>query len=148
MLKNGFAVSMEILQFEGCRLGRKLYTSVNEFKNQLWMSEASYGQIAHHKESNGSSTETTGSIRNGQFPEICPDTEKAVLDKQEMLTRRWYLLTCRNRQQLTVVERTVQTEVREPTKNAATQRKLSQPSDKVASGSYSTGPGKWMMTED
>jgi hypothetical protein len=32
MRKNGFAVSMEMLQFECSRLARKLYISVSEFK--------------------------------------------------------------------------------------------------------------------
>jgi hypothetical protein len=40
-----------------------------------------YGQIRpHHKVSNDDSTETIGSIQGkaGQFPEMCPETEKAA----------------------------------------------------------------------
>jgi hypothetical protein len=43
------------------------------------MGEAFYGQTQpHHKATNDDSTETTGSIpgKAGQFPEICPETEK------------------------------------------------------------------------
>jgi hypothetical protein len=38
--KNGFAVSMEMLQFEGCRLARKHNIFISEFK-------VSYGWVSH-----------------------------------------------------------------------------------------------------
>jgi hypothetical protein len=45
------------------------------------MGEAFYGQTQpHHKVLINDSTETTRSLRGkaGQFPEICPETEKAA----------------------------------------------------------------------
>jgi hypothetical protein len=78
--KNRFAVSMEMLQFEGCRIASKHNISVTEF-SQLWMGEAFYGQTRpHHKATNDNSTDTTRSIRGKacQFPDICLKTEKAA----------------------------------------------------------------------
>jgi hypothetical protein len=78
--KNEFAASMEMLQFEGCRLARKYNISVSKFK-------VSYGWVrrfmARHDLTTRHQTtiaETTGSIRGkaGQFPEICPETEKTA----------------------------------------------------------------------
>jgi hypothetical protein len=77
--KNRSAVSMEMLQFEGCRLARKHNISISEFKvSYAWVTCFT----ARHDLTIRRRTmiaETTGSIRGktGQFPEICPKIEKA-----------------------------------------------------------------------
>jgi hypothetical protein len=48
--ENGFAISMEVLQFEGCRLARKHNISISEFKvsyGWVWRFMARHLTIRH-----------------------------------------------------------------------------------------------------
>jgi hypothetical protein len=43
--RNGFAVTVEMMQFEGCKIARKRGISDSKFKVSCgWMGEAFYGQ--------------------------------------------------------------------------------------------------------
>jgi hypothetical protein len=70
---------MEMLQFEGWRLAKKL----KQIQRQLWMGEAFYVQTQpHHKVLNDDSRETSRSMRENavHFPKICRKTEKSSLN--------------------------------------------------------------------
>jgi hypothetical protein len=59
---------MEMLQFEGCSLAKK----VKRIQSQFWMGESFYAQTPrpHHKVSNDDSRETSGNMRENavHFP--------------------------------------------------------------------------------
>jgi hypothetical protein len=75
--KNGFAVSMEMLQFEGCGLTRNSVCPLTSSESGM-DGEAFYGQTRpHHMASNGDSAEKL-TRQAGQFPDMCPQTEKAA----------------------------------------------------------------------
>jgi hypothetical protein len=77
--ENGFAASMEMLQFKGFRLARKHNISGSKISQVGWVKHfiASHDLTIRHQMMNRETIRSTqGNVI--QFPKICPETEKAA----------------------------------------------------------------------